>query len=63
METPNGRGKVTQNHFLSNQVVVVLSDGGYGKFTLDEIKYEPAGYEDIVVSDDEEKLDESISSN
>ena len=61
--TPNGRGKVTQNSFLSNQVTVILSDGGYGKFKLDEIKYQPAGYEEILVSDDEEILDENISSN
>lgn len=63
VETPNGRGKVVQNSFLSSQVVVILGDGGYGKFKLDEIRYEPAGYEEIVVSDDEEILDESIGSN
>lgn len=63
VKTPNGKGKVTQNHFLSNQVVVILGDGGYGKFKLEEIDYEPAGYEIIEVNDDEEILDEGVSTN
>lgn len=63
VKTPNGKGKVTQNHFLSNQVVVILGDGGYGKFKLEEIDYEPAGYETIEVNDDEEILDEGVSTN
>lgn len=44
VETPMGRGKVTNNSLFTKQVTVMLSDGGFGKFALDDIQYEPAGY-------------------
>ena len=44
VETPMGRGKVTNNSLFTSQVTVMLADGGFGKFGLEEIQYEPAGY-------------------
>ena len=63
VETPMGRGKVIKNSFFTKQVTVILADGGFGKFSLDETDFEPAGYQEIVVSPEEEKLDEDISTN
>ncbi len=63
IETPMGRGKVTKNSFFTKHVTVILGDGGFGKFSLDEIEFVPAGYHEIVVSPEEEKLDEDISTD
>ena len=68
--TPNGRGRIIKNHLFKNSVTVAFDDGGFAKFNLDEIKFEPAGYEEVVVTEDdvkevvkEELLDENIKSN
>jgi len=63
VETPMGRGKVTKNSFFTEQVTVMLADGGFDKFTLDEIEFEAAGKQEIHVSSEEEKLDENISTD
>lgn len=63
VETPMGRGKVIKNSFFTKQVTVILADGGFGKFSLDETDFEPAGFHEIVVSPEEEKLDEDISTD
>ena len=63
VETPMGRGKVIKNSFFTKQVTVILADGGFGKFSLDETDFEPAGFQEIVVSPEEEKLDEDISTD
>lgn len=63
VETPMGRGKVIKNSFFTKHVTVILADGGFGKFSLDETDFEPAGFQEIVVSPEEEKLDEDISTD
>lgn len=63
VETPMGRGKVIKNSFFTKHVTVILADGGFGKFSLDETDFEPAGFQEITVSPEEEKLDEDISTN
>lgn len=63
VETPMGRGKVIKNSFFTKHVTVILADGGFGKFNLDETDFEPAGFQEIIVSPEEEKLDEDISTN
>jgi len=63
VETPMGRGKIIKNSFFTKQVTVILADGGFGKFSLDETDFEPAGFQEIVVSPEEEKLDEDISTD
>ena len=68
--TPNGKGRVLKNNLFKNSVTVTFEDGGFAKFNLDEIKFESAGYEEVVVTEDdvrevveEELLDENIESN
>ena len=63
VETPMGRGKVIKNSFFTKQVTVILADGGFGKFNIDETDFEPAGFQEIVVSPEEENLDEDISAD
>ena len=70
IETPNGRGRVLKNHLFKNSVTITFEDGGFAKFNLDEIKFEPVGYQEVVVTEDdvkkvakEELLDENIESN
>lgn len=63
VDTANGKGKVIKNSLFTRQVTVIFPDGGYGKFSLEEVGYEQAGYVEVVVSKDEEKLDENIGTN
>lgn len=70
IKTPNGIGRVFKNNLLKNNVTITFEDGGFAKFNLDEIKFEPIGYEEVVVTEDdirevvkEELLDENIESD
>lgn len=39
VETPGGRGKVTKNSLFDRQVTVLLVEGGFGKFPLEEVEW------------------------
>lgn len=70
VKTPNGLGKVIKNHLFKKSVTVVYEAGGFEKFTLEELNYEPAGVEEIIVTPEEvegiaveELIDENLTGN
>ena len=71
VKTPNGRGKVKENYFFKNSVLVQFEEGGYEKFSLDEIKFKPAGKkvvvevapEEVEILEEELLIDEDLGRN
>lgn len=71
VKTPNGRGKVKENYFFKNSVLIQFEEGGFEKFTLDEIQFKPAGKgavievapEEVEILEEELLIDEDLGGN
>ena len=54
--SPNGECKIIKNYLFKNESIVEFKDGGISKFSINDLKFTPAGYQEVNFTKEDENV-------